>query len=222
MVVAGGRVDQNAPLYGLPRRFPARPVPEVPPGRESSAVSPLVHGPRAATTASRLRAYSRRMRLRCRSRSPRSIMIATARWTRPRGAVGQFSCAACAMRSEQQGARDQPADPDVGAERLRQRAEQDDAFGVEAVEGRERGDVVAELGVVVVLDDDRAVARRPGQQAFPARDRQAGRRSGTGGRAWCRSSAGRRAGRRRSRRRRRPGQGTISAPLPARIQRAAR
>ena len=68
--------------------------------------------------------------------------------------------------------RDQPTRAEGGGEDLRRRAEVDDDVGVHAVQGRQRADVVAELAVVVVLDDDRSGGPGPRDQCLPAADRK--------------------------------------------------
>ena len=70
------------------------------------------------------------------------------------------------------GRRDQPARAEGGGEDLRGRAQVDDDVGVHAVQGRQRADVVAELAVVVVLDDDRAGGPGPPDQRLPAAHRK--------------------------------------------------
>ncbi|TXL91951.1 aldo/keto reductase [Streptomyces sp. IB2014 016-6] len=54
---------------------------------------------------------------------------------------------------EQTGRHDGPADPQGGRQRLAERAEQGDTFGIRALEGPDGVAVVAELRVVVVLHD---------------------------------------------------------------------
>jgi hypothetical protein len=68
--------------------------------------------------------------------------------------------------------RDQPARAEGGGEDLRRRAQVDDDVRVHAVQGRQRADVVAELAVIVVLDDDRAGRPGPRDQCLPATDRK--------------------------------------------------
>ena len=60
--------------------------------------------------------------------------------------------------------RDEPADPERGRERLARRAGVDDPIGVEALQRADRRAVVAVLGVVVVLDRDRAALAQPAEQ----------------------------------------------------------
>ena len=70
---------------------------------------------------------------------------------------------------------DQPAEAQGRGQRLARRAEVDDPLGSEALERADRRAVVAELGVVVVLDDERvspfapsrAGRRRPGERTTP-------------------------------------------------------
>src|ERR1039458_1095515 len=68
---------------------------------------------------------------------------------------------------------DQPARAERWGERLAGGAEVDDQVRVEAEQGGQGGDVVAELTVVVVLDDERPGGPGPGGQRLAARDRQA-------------------------------------------------
>jgi hypothetical protein len=68
--------------------------------------------------------------------------------------------------------RDQPARAEGGGEDLRCRAQVDDDVWVHAVQGRQRADVIAELAVVVVLDDDRAGRPGPPEQRLPATHRK--------------------------------------------------
>jgi hypothetical protein len=68
--------------------------------------------------------------------------------------------------------RDQPARAEGGGEGLRCGAEVDDDVRVHAVQGRQRADVVAELAVVVVLDDDRAGRPGPRDQCLSAAHRK--------------------------------------------------
>ena len=58
----------------------------------------------------------------------------------------------------------QPAEPQRRRERLARRAGVDDALGRHALQRADRRAVVAVLGVVVVLDDDRVAAPRPVEQ----------------------------------------------------------
>ena len=66
----------------------------------------------------------------------------------------------------------QPADPQRRGEDLRRRSQVHHDLGVQAEQGRQRRDVVAELAVVVVLHDERAGVPGPGGQRPPARHRQ--------------------------------------------------
>ena len=60
-------------------------------------------------------------------------------------------------REHRDGSDDRPPEPQRGRERLARRARVDDVLGVEALEGADRGTVVAVLRVVVVLDDQLGV-----------------------------------------------------------------
>src|SRR4051794_1407615 len=59
---------------------------------------------------------------------------------------------------------DEPADAQRGREALRRRARIDDPLGVQALQRADRAAVVAELGVVVVLDDQPVGLARPREQ----------------------------------------------------------
>ena len=97
----------------------------------------------------------------------------------PRSA-SSFSCVTASTRRRRQ---HEPAEPQRGRERLAHRAGVDDAVGVEALQRADGGAVVAVLGVVVVLDDDRVAGAQPGDAARCGARRRARRRSGAGGRA---------------------------------------
>ena len=86
----------------------------------------------------------------------------------------RFSRCSASIRS---GGHRRPAETQRRADGLRGRAEVDDPIGREALERADRHAVVAELGVVVVLDDQGVAAARPGDElAAPARvERRAGR-----------------------------------------------
>ena len=77
----------------------------------------------------------------------------------------------------QLGRGDHPAEPQRGAEDLAHGAAVDDPLGIEALQRPDRRAVVAELGVVVVLDHQRAGRARPLEQPDPpvGRERGAGR-----------------------------------------------
>ena len=68
------------------------------------------------------------------------------------------------QRGREPGRGEDPAEPQRRRERLRRRAEVGDALGVEPLERRERAPVVAELGVVVVLDHEPVGRARPREQ----------------------------------------------------------
>ena len=68
------------------------------------------------------------------------------------------------QRGREPGRGEDPAEPQRRRERLRRGAEVRDALGVEPLERRERAAVVAELGVVVVLDHEPVGRARPGEQ----------------------------------------------------------
>ncbi len=74
---------------------------------------------------------------------------------------------------DQLGRRDQPARAEGRRQHLRRGTEVDDDGRVHAVQRGQRADVVAELAVVVVLDDDRAGRPGPRDQGLPAVHRQA-------------------------------------------------
>jgi hypothetical protein len=63
--------------------------------------------------------------------------------------------------------REQPAKPERRRERLARRADRDHLLGDEALQGPERAAVVAQLSVVVVLDDQRAAPSGPGGERLP-------------------------------------------------------
>ena len=69
-----------------------------------------------------------------------------------------------------------PADPDPRRERLRRRTEVHDATRVQPLDRADRDPVVAELGVVVVLDDEPVATTRPGDELGPAIGRHHGPR----------------------------------------------
>ena len=60
----------------------------------------------------------------------------------------------------------EPSDADDRTQRLAHAPAVDDTVGPQALQRADRGAVVAELGVVVVLDDQRVVRSRP----LPERD----------------------------------------------------
>ena len=68
----------------------------------------------------------------------------------------------------------EPADPQRRRQHLARGAGVDDAVGREALQRADRGAVVAVLGVVVVLDRDRAACPQPGEQRRPPLRRQHG------------------------------------------------
>jgi len=82
---------------------------------------------------------------------------------RPRGALVDDR-AAGVERVEDRGRRHQPAEPQRRRDRLRRGAEVGHPVPVQAGQGRHRRDVVAELGVVVVLDHDRPAPARGVEQ----------------------------------------------------------
>src|SRR6266540_7158552 len=71
-------------------------------------------------------------------------------------------------RFDQTGWRDQPPEPESGCERLAHRTHIDDLVWCQALECPERATVIAELGVVVVLDDEHAAAVCPGRECLAA------------------------------------------------------
>ena len=77
---------------------------------------------------------------------------------------------------------DQPAEAEPGRQDLARGAGVHDAIGAEALDRADRLPVVAELGVVVVLDDRRAARARPSPRAPPVAPAGGRRRSGTDGR----------------------------------------
>jgi hypothetical protein len=70
-------------------------------------------------------------------------------------------------RDETRG-RGDPAEPQRGAERLARRSEVGHVLRRLALQRADRRPVVAQVGVVVVLDDERVGRARPGQQGAPA------------------------------------------------------
>ena len=70
-------------------------------------------------------------------------------------------------RLQESGRDNEPADPERRRERLARRARVDDAIEDKALERADGRAVVAVLGVVVVLDRDRAGLAQPGQQRGP-------------------------------------------------------
>ena len=110
----------------------------------------------------------------------------------------------------------EPAEPQRRRERLARRARVDDALGRHALQRADRLAVVAVLGVVVVLDDDRAALARPVRAARRGAPARARRPSGTGAPAsatTASTSSAARSSTRSPRRRRRP--------APARARRRA-
>jgi hypothetical protein len=81
----------------------------------------------------------------------------------PRGAPVGEQLLAC-DRLEQRGGYDEPSEPERRSQRLAERAGVHDAVGVKALERADRRAVVAVLGVVVVLDRDRARPAQPGEK----------------------------------------------------------
>ena len=75
---------------------------------------------------------------------------------------------------------DEPAEPEPGRERLAGGAGVDHAVGSEALQRADRRAVVAVLGVVVVLDDQRVALARPAARRRRATGPTARRRSATG------------------------------------------
>jgi hypothetical protein len=67
---------------------------------------------------------------------------------------------------------DDPAKPDRGRQRLAHRAEGEDPVRGDSLQHADGLAVVAELGVVVVLDDERVVTAGPLDQRLPPRRRQ--------------------------------------------------
>ena len=67
-------------------------------------------------------------------------------------------------RTDQGRRHQQPAETDPGGQGLAQRAQGDDPVGRESLQGADGLPVVAELGVVVVLQDDPVDLRRPRDQ----------------------------------------------------------
>ena len=76
---------------------------------------------------------------------------------------------------------DEPAEPQAGRERLARGSGVDDPLRGQRLQRAERVPVVAELAVVVVLDDQPAGARAPTRPRSPRRRAPAARRAGTGG-----------------------------------------
>ena len=117
------------------------------------------------------------------------------------------------QRAGQPRRREHPPEPQRRREPLRDRADLHDPLGRDALERADRVAVVAELGVVVVLDDQRVLVLGPLEQRRAPLGATARRRSGTGGpgsRRRPRSPS--RAARRRPDRARRRGSGTGSSP----------
>ena len=75
---------------------------------------------------------------------------------------------------DQAGRKDEPAEPQGGRERLGAGAAVGDEVGREALQRSDRLAVVAELGVVVVFEDQRAAVARPGDKRRAALGRQDG------------------------------------------------
>ena len=133
---------------------------------------------------------------------------------RPLGRPGRHVVGVLAVldESREQGRRrHHPADPQAGPDRLGGGAEVGDAGPVEGGESGDRRDVVPELGVVVVLHDERVVLARRGEERQPVggrhdvAERVLVRRRDVGGRQPAdRDRRGRRAGRRPRGRRRGP------------------
>ena len=71
-------------------------------------------------------------------------------------------------RVDQRGRADEPAEPQAGRERLADRADHHHAIGREPLQRADRLAVVAELGVVVVLDEDAVALARPGDRVAAA------------------------------------------------------
>ena len=72
----------------------------------------------------------------------------------------------------QGGAGDQPADPQRRGQGLGRGAQVDHVIGGQAGQRGQRGHVITELAVVVILDDQRTRRLRPGDQRLPPRHRQ--------------------------------------------------
>ena len=103
-----------------------------------------------------------RMRRRWRSNSPRERKSAKVSWSRigePRSA----SSLASANGSTSSRRQDEPAEPEPGREGLAGGPGVGDPVGIEALHRADRGAVVAVLGVVVVLEHQRAGSLRPGE-----------------------------------------------------------
>jgi hypothetical protein len=76
----------------------------------------------------------------------------------------------------ERGGHDGPAEPQTGCDRLRERPDEHRALGCHGLEGRDRAPVVAELGVVVVLDEDGVDGACPAHDRLAARRRECGAR----------------------------------------------
>ena len=148
-------------------------------------------------------------------RSPFSRSIGHRLLDRAAGAVGQ-AVAGPGDGGEKVGAATSQPTPTSGDSDLDRRAEQDHPLRVEAVEGGQRGDVVAELGVVVVLHDDARRYGAPRRAGVPCAGWAGARRGGTGAPAWCRGRAGRRGARPRSTPSSSTGQARPRRPWPRR------
>ena len=92
------------------------------------------------------------------------------------------ACLAAIIASVIAGGTIEPAESQARGEDLARRARVHDAVRAEALDRADRLAVVAELGVVVVLDDHGAAPRRPVGEARAAVRAAGRRRSGTGGR----------------------------------------
>ena len=87
-----------------------------------------------------------------------------------RAAVGQQL--GLGDRPDELPGQDQPTEPQARRQRLARRTGVGDAIGVQALDGADGCAVVAELGVVVVLEHQRARALRPCEYRRPRRRRQ--------------------------------------------------
>jgi len=96
-------------------------------------------------------------------------------------------------RVRERGRADDPAEPQRRRERLADRSERRDAFRAQPLERADRLAVVAELGVVVVLDQPCVVLGRPRHERLAAlgREQSAGRRLVRGRQHGCVAAGGR-------------------------------
>ena len=157
----------------------------------------------AASSASRRRRYSGRIRRRCRSNSPRARKSAKASWSSAGEPRSASELRLGHRRRPARGGRTSQPSRSPGARVLLAVPAYTTRSGPRPCIAPTGGPVVAVLGVVVVLDDDRAAPLGPAQHRGAGRRGQHARRSATGATGSAR--ARRRPSGQRGRRRRRRG-----------------